>query len=471
MTDAETIQRLERRVSELEALVEKLVAENGRLRLRVEELEHRLRKNSSNSNRPPSSDPPGAPPPAPPKPPSGRSPGGQPGHPPHQRMQFPPEQVDRNVAVRPKACKKCHRELPESAEGTAWDSRQVVEMPPVNAEVWAFERHAVTCPGCGAFNLPDWPAEAAAFVGPRLQAFLALLVGRFRLSRREAQELLQEALGEKARICLGSVKNLESRTAEALETPYAQVLEAIRGESVVHVDETGWYERAKLVWLWVMATSAMVAYRIAAGRGRKAFAELVGGFDGVLVSDRWHVYMDWEPLWHQLCWSHAKRDFRKWEDRGGRSRRIGAEALECEAEVFALRKRREEGTLSRKGYEEGLRSVRRRLRRVLKRGTRVKPLQEICRRFLEQEESLWTFVRRRGVEPTNNTAERAARPPVMWRKICFGTWSQAGGRFAERMLTVVGTLRRQGRNALEFLTRAILAHRRGVRPPSPLPAQ
>ena len=77
------------------------------------------------------------------------------------------------------------------------------------------------------------------------------------------------------------------------------------------------------------------------------------------------------------------------------------------------------------------------------------------------EPALWTFARKRGVDPTNNRAERAIRPAVMWRKNCFGTWSEAGGRFVERMLTVAGTLRRQGRNVLDYLTRAITAHRLG----------
>ena len=102
--------------------------------------------------------------------------------------------------------------------------------------------------------MPDWPAEAERFVGPRLQALLALMVGRFRLSRREAEEFLQEVLGDKAKISLGSVKNLEARTADALEASYEEALEAVRREPHIHVDETGWYERADLVWLWTLAT-------------------------------------------------------------------------------------------------------------------------------------------------------------------------------------------------------------------------
>jgi transposase len=110
------------------------------------------------------------------------------------------------------------------------------------------------------------------------------------------------------------------------------------------------------------------------------------------------------------------------------------------------------------------------LRRILKRGTRVKPLKAICEGFLVHEPVLWTFVHNHGVDPTNKLAERAIRPPVMWRKTSFGSWSATGERFVERMLTIAATLRRQGKSVLEYLARAILAHRSGRRPPCLLSA-
>jgi transposase len=75
-----------------------------------------------------------------------------------------------------------------------------------------------------------------------------------------------------------------------------------------------------------------------------------------------------------------------------------------------------------------------------------------------------------GVEPTNNTAERAIRPGVLWRKESFGTQSEAGSRFVESMLTVVTTLKQQQRNVLEYLTEACEAALRGDAAPSLLPA-
>ncbi len=68
--------------------------------------------------------------------------------------------------------------------------------------------------------------------------------------------------------------------------------------------------------------------------------------------------------------------------------------------------------------------------------------------------ALWTFVRVRGVEPTNNAAERALRRAVLWRRKSFGTQSAAGSCFVERILTVATTLRQQGRDDMAYLTAA-----------------
>jgi transposase len=75
-----------------------------------------------------------------------------------------------------------------------------------------------------------------------------------------------------------------------------------------------------------------------------------------------------------------------------------------------------------------------------------------------------------GVEPTNNAVERALRPAALWREGSLGSDSEAGSRFAERLLTVVASCRQQGRPLLAFLVAAGDAAVRGSPPPSLLPA-
>lgn len=78
-----------------------------------------------------------------------------------------------------------------------------------------------------------------------------------------------------------------------------------------------------------------------------------------------------------------------------------------------------------------------------------------CRQLLKVERAMWLFVTTEGVEPTNNAAERAIRPAVIWRRTSFGSQTTAGSTFVARMLTVVTTLKSQRRNVLEFMTQAV----------------
>ncbi len=93
----------------------------------------------------------------------------------------------------------------------------------------------------------------------------------------------------------------------------------------------------------------------------------------------------------------------------------------------------------------------------------------LCGNLLDSWPALWTFAHLDGVEPNNNATERALRPAVLWRKGSFGTQSEDGSRFVERIMTVAATCKQQGRSLLDFLVAATTAARLGLPPPSLLP--
>ncbi len=96
--------------------------------------------------------------------------------------------------------------------------------------------------------------------------------------------------------------------------------------------------------------------------------------------------------------------------------------------------------------------------------------QRFCKGLLKLWPALWRFTRLDGVEPTNNGAERALRPAVLWRRGSFGTHSEEGSRYVERMLTVTASLRAQGLSVPSFLRDAMNAWLHGTPCPSLLPA-
>jgi transposase len=174
----------------------------------------------------------------------------------------------------------------------------------------------------------------------------------------------------------------------------------------------------------------------------------------------------------QVCWAHLKRDFQKLVDWGAGARPIGQRLLAIEATVFTEWHRFRCGAIDRPALVYLLTPLQAEMAQVLEEaiaGADAKAA-GVCWELQKLWPALWTFAAVPGVEPTNNAAERALRPAVLWRKGSFGTHSDGGSRFVERMLTVTATCRQQGRPVLDLLTAAITAARCGATPPSLLPA-
>jgi transposase len=160
-------------------------------------------------------------------------------------------------------------------------------------------------------------------------------------------------------------------------------------------------------------------------------------------------------------------------DRGGETEPIGCWGLAEIERLFALWHRFRAGEFGRKELQQRLIPLQARLGRLLRRGQESpdRKTAGLCRELRKWWPALWTFARVEGVEPTNNVSERALRPAVLWRKGSFGSDSEAGSRFAERLLTVVATCRQRGRPLLAFLVGAGEAVLQSMAAPSLLPAR
>jgi transposase len=469
-------QALQARVAELEAdlaLLRPLVAQ---LQEQLAKLSARLNRNSQNSSRPPSSDPPSAPPRLPASDPASRKPGGQPGHDGTTRSLKPTHDCQQVVPLFPPACAHCHTLLPPTPCLGAPPPRrhQVLELPPVLIQTIEYQCHAACCSACGHLTWAPLPPEVPhGLVGPRLQALCALLVARHRVSRRGLQELLREAGGEA--LALGTLVDLEARTTRALEAPYEQARSAVWRAAVAYVDETPWREGSQKAWLWSASTHAAVLFRIDRHRSRDAFELLLpprrDGGQRTVVCDRYSAYQHLQGDERQVCWSHLLREFTELSQMRGEEGVLGKALLAAIGWLFELWHAYRNGEMDRGELAVWMRPVMAQFAELLERAQRSEHWRAgpLGRELLKQWDCLWTFVRLAGVEPTNNAAERAVRPGVLWRKSSFGNQGGSGRGFVERMLTVVGSLRLQGRNALSYLEGAIRASQVGEAAPSLVP--
>jgi transposase len=444
------------------------------LQERIRDLEARLGQTSANSSRPPSSDPPQAP--ARPKaPPSGRKRGGQPGHRGTWRRLLPVEQVHEVVTVIPERCRHCGQPFPEPAgrrRGRVW-RHQVVDLLPLAVRVTEYQMSVRRCPACGKRTRANLPAGVPRRpFGARLTAVIALLSGRYRLSRREVRQLLQDLWA--VQVSLGAVVRQEQAQSAALAPVVAEARAAIPRAAVVNMDETGWRQEQQRAWLWTAVTAELTVFCIGRSRGGAAIEALLGPeFAGVVGSDRWSAYSRFPAERRALCHAHLKRAFQGLMDRGGETEPVGRWGLAEIERLFGLWHRFRAGEFDRKELQRRLIPLQARMGRLLRRGQENadRKAAGLCRELTKWWLALWTFARVEGVEPTNNGAERALRPGVLWRKGSFGCDSEAGSRFAERLLTVAASCRQQGRGLLDFLVAAGEAALHGTAAPSLLPAR
>jgi transposase len=455
-----------------EAVVEVLLAMDRRiaqLEAGVEELERRLGRNSRNSSLPPSQDPPGAPPRRRGKDRSGRPQGGQAGHEGHGRELLPAWAVDELVDHWPERC-GCGHVLAEAERVSCREPAryQVEELPQIAVRVTEHRCGRVRCPGCGVERTGVLPVDVAGSAfGPRLQAAVATLSVRNRLSRRDLVECCEELFG--ARICTGSIDAILDRAGDALEQPYTQLLARMRGSRALNVDETGWRLKGGQRTLWGAFTAKTAVFAITPNRHEQHLRDLLADHHGIVTSDRWWAY-DHLPLQRrQVCWSHLQRDFQAQAEGSGAEHELGLAGLRvCERVFWAWEVYQH--THDRRALQLSVRALRRELKPILRqyrgKSPRYKRSRGLARNLLKAWPALWTFASRAGVEPTNNHAERGLRGAVIYRKLSLGSQSHAGERRTERLLSASITCRLQQRSLFAYLAELLAAHNRG----DPLPA-
>jgi transposase len=447
-----------------ESEIQKLRAEVERLVAMVAQLKERLGQNSSNSSKPPSSDAPRDKPKK--KPGKGkRKRGGQKGHKGHHRTRLPEAQVDAIVDHFPPECENCWKPLPETKDADAsW--HQTTEIPPVKPHTTEERWHEVTCPCCQHRTRAAREKDASeSSFGPRLSSIIAMLTGVYHVSRRQTQKLLADLLG--VGVSLGGISNVEARVSDAIkpgvDEAWAQVPEA----ETKHTDGTSWKTSAVPTQLWTIATAAVTVFKILVDGSKESLRPLFGTLKGILVSDRAKALTFWAMERRQICWSHLIRRFVGFSERDGPAGAMGRDLLEATGIMFTYWHDYREKRLSKEVLLHRMAPLRVRIEALLERAASagIDRMSGACADILDHRAALWNFVDKRGVEPTNNHAERELRAFVLWRRRSFGTQSARGNAFAENIMTVVHTARKQQRDVLPLLTGYCEAACTGATPP------
>ncbi len=398
------------------------------------------------------------------KDPSGRSRGGQLGHEGKGRPFLPAWAVDEVIEHWPGRCSCGHVFAEAEHVGVGEPMRhQVEELPVITVNVTEHRAQRVRCPGCGEPVRAGLPHEVSrSAFGPRLQAAIATLSVRNRISRRDAVELAEQLFG--SRISTGTVDAILSRIGEALADPHADLLEQLRSSRAVNMDETGWRTAGERRTLWGVFDDRHAYLHVAENRHEDHAKELLADTKAIVTSDRWWAYSHLPLARRQLCWAHLKRDFAAHTEGLDAEKEFGERGLElCERVFWAWEVFKH--TQDRKALQLTVRRLQREYKPVIRsyaaRRARNRHCRGMARNLLKAWPALWTFAKHPGLEPTNNHAERALRSAVIYRKLSLGTQSETGELRTARLLSAHTTCRLQKRSLFVYLTETISAHARG----------
>jgi transposase len=434
-----------------EELIELILAEHAQLealRADYEALKLKLEKgkkpptNSSNSSQPPSRDQKRNLPSDRRK----RKHGPPAGHPKHERKFV--ANPDHIVTVKAEACLSCDADL-RCAEGVLRDVNQITELPPAKAEVIEVRQYEVTCPECGRSQIGEPPLglEMDRAFGARLEATVVYYRQEQHISYERTERTLRDLHG--VEISQGGIDKIMQRAGNKAIREVEPIQERVRQSAVVHSDETGSRVDAQNWWEWVFCTLAGVLHVIRYNRSTDVIQDVMGEHQAeVWVSDCLTSQLKAPTGQHQICLAHQLRNLQAVVDQYPTA--FWPRAMQT---LFrsAIRIQGQRQHLPPDQFCQQVSRIEQLCDWLLQRSLSQDQASRLQRRFLKHRHSLFVFLYRTDVEPTNNRSERALRPSVIHRKVTGGFRSGWGARAYAALASVIDTADLEGVHAFDAI--------------------
>ena len=392
-----------------------------------------------------------------------RTPGRRPGHAPALRP--PPRRVDQHQQVplrsddreRP-LCPRCNGRLAKLRR----HKRIVEDLIRGTVRTTCYHTHSGVCPGCRRrveSRAPEQPPAADVphgQLGINALVTAAVLRVRHRLPFRQVARLLMDLPG--LRVSAGGIVKQVRRLARWLEEQYQDLIRRMRASPHVYADETGWRVDGRNFWLWAFTDPVFTLYHVDESRGGRVPLKLLGeAFGGTTVCDFYGAYNGLSGP-RQRCLTHLLREVR---DLGEKDRTFADCPLSrklsrwCK-EALRLKKRWDE--LDDACYDRKLTLLELRLGRLIGGPHDHADARRLGKRLARHRGELTRFLHEKGLDGTNNAAERALRPAVVMRKITGGSRSVAGGTAWARLASLMRTADQRGLGVYDATKQLVLAY-------------
>lgn len=314
------------------------------------------------------------------------------------------------------------------------------------------------CACCGkrlqgrhALQTSDALDAAQVQLGPEALTLAVHLTKQLGISYGNAAAVLRMGYG--MRVSRGGLCRAVARLGKKAEPTYQALVAAVRQETVVWMDETGWKVDAVLRWMWVAVSPHFTVYAILPGRGFAQASALIGAdYAGGLEHDGWSVYYQFAKALHQSCVSHIVRRCRDLvEIVSATAAAFPLAVLSLLEKALALRDRYQAGEISLHGQWTAAGRIEAQMDRLLDKHYQTQANRRLAKHLDHEFPYLFTFLHCPGMEATNNRAERAIRPAVMTRHLCGGSRTWNGARIQQNLTSVLQTCRQQGKDSFVML--------------------
>jgi hypothetical protein len=400
-----------------------------------------------------------------------RSPGKQPGAPGFWRKETPvPESAEAHY---PEQCVACGKKIAVPEGICPYMGHYVfeIENTPSGIRIFCILHHyyAVTCecshentarPGEGNISgiggrKKELKLTEYVMAGPMLATFIAALSVRYRLSRVKIREFLAYWLSTE--LSVGTIDRCIREAGVACFPVVEELIEEMQKEGIVHLDETPWYEKGSLKWLWVAISKLTAVYLIGTRKKEELLKLITTTFIGWLISDGYGAYRDREK--RQRCLAHL---IRKAIALTGavdeKARKMGE---------WFLRELRGLIKTMRDGGEDEKRKcspILARLKKVCNLGSEADhpKLRALANEILNDWDAVVAFVKNPGLPATNNEAERALRHAVISRRISLGTRTSEGSNAYAALLSIIETCLLRNQDPWTYIAQTIALGRKGI---------
>ena len=437
----------------------------------------KLKKNSSNSGKRPSSDDITKPKWKNDKKKGNRKIGGQPGHERHVRPPFNEYEIDTIEKHLLSGCPHCNGLVDIlDAPPRIIQQVEIKEVPIILEEHRAYP---VRCEQCLKIHYAPFPSEVVkqGLFKTRITATVAYMSNVCHASFSTIRKFFRDIVGVK--VSRGYLAKVIQKVSMALEQPYQELLDRLPLETTLNIDETGHKENKERFWTWVFKAELYVLFRIDKSRGSKVLIEVLGEeFQGAIGCDYFSAYRKFMKDFNvsiQFCIAHLIRDIKFLTGLpDADTKAYGKKLLKRVKSMFKVIHEHENMTALQ--LEDALQNAK---NEILKAALEDVPshinedgkeenneAQNMAKRFRDNGESYFNFITTPGMDPTNNVAEQAIRFVVIDRHIKQGTRSIKGRKANERLWTVIATCALQGRSAYDFILKAVEAHFKNTPSPS-----